>query len=629
MALSIGIDLGTTNSVAAVATPTGVEFALDANGERIHPSVVAFPGQGGVLVGRPGREHLAVEGRYTVYSAKRLIGKSMRSPTVQLAVTGLPYRVDEGPNEQPMIVIRDQQYTIPEISAHILTHLRNAAQRQLGEEVREAVITVPANFTDAQRQATREAGRLAGLDVLRLINEPTAAALAYGYGRELDAVVAVYDFGGGTFDISLLEVRGQIFEVLATQGEVFLGGDDLDRALAEYLAEQTHRSRGIDLRHHPDALTRLVMAAEEIKCHLSREDIVEGTIDNLPAGSWETLINVPFRITREQFEDLVEGYVDQTIEVCRRTMVTAGLEYRDVNDVICVGGSTRVPLVRRRLSELFGRLPSLRISPDEVVAHGAAIQAGSLSGRLTAGTGMATTSVLPAGQNSSRRSSRSRAAGGQSSQQGMGSGVHTERSDLAVGYSIGDSRPARHAGEKSTGTTARIDPLIASALDREAGTASTSRPATPGSIPVVQSDRAVPTRPLLLDVTPAALSVALAGGYTDCILRRNAPIPIERTKMFTTARHNQRRVVIECCRGAETRFADNERLGTLVLDDLPPAPRGEIEIAVTFRVDADGILHVRAWDTRTGAEQRAQLNVLGAPVTIRSSNVDAMSQKQP
>ncbi len=575
MALSIGIDLGTTNSVAAVATPTGVEFTLDADGRRIHPSVVAFPEDGGVLVGQAAREHRTIDPRHTVYSAKRLIGQNVRSPTVQLSLTALPYRVDEGPNQQPMVVIRDQQYTIPQISAEVLAYLRHAAQRQFGEDVREAVITVPANFTDAQRQATKEAGRLAGLEVLRLINEPTAAALAYGYGQQMDATLAVYDFGGGTFDISILQARDQVFEVLATEGELFLGGDDMDRALAEYLAEEFNRTQGIDLRPFPDALTRLIMAAEEIKCHLSEEPVVEGTIDDLPAGDWNNLVSMSFRITRKQLADLISGYVDQTIEVCRRTVIAAGLDYKDVNDVICVGGSTRVPLVRKRLGELFGRIPSIGINPDEVVAHGAAIQAGSLSGKITLGTGMAAKNVV-----SERRSQP----------KGQWPGIPGSGSD----------QPA--------GTTAQLDPLISSELDL---------------------DQAVPPRPLLLDVTPATLSVATAGGYVDRILDKNAPIPIERTKLFTTARNNQERVVIECCRGEETRFVDNENLGTLVLESIPPGPRGEVEIAVTFRVDSDGILTVRACDRRTGEEQSAHLNVLGAPVEGENAEVDLPSRQQP
>ena len=238
--LAVGIDLGTTNSVVAAATPTGVEFALGLNGERIHPSVVAYPLAGGVMVGLEAKARRPTEPTTTIYSAKRLIGQNLRSPMVQLALTGLPYSVREGENHQPLIVIRDRLVPVPEISAHVLSYLKAATERQLGQTVSQAVIAVPANFSDAQRQATKEAGRLAGLEVLRLLNEPTAAALAYGFGQRKDEIVCVFDFGGGTFDVSLLAIRDEVFEVLATDGDFFLGGDDIDRVIAESLAAENH-----------------------------------------------------------------------------------------------------------------------------------------------------------------------------------------------------------------------------------------------------------------------------------------------------------------------------------------------------------------------------------------------------
>ena len=276
MALAVGIDLGTTNSVAAVATPTGVEFALGAHGERVHPSTVAYPPGGGVVVGGDARMRRVVDPRNTIYSAKRLIGQNIRSPMVQLALTNLPFQVEEGPNQQLIIVCGDRRMTVPEVSSQVLLHLKRCTERQLGDRVTQAVITVPANFTDAQRQATKEAGRLAGLEVLRLINEPTAAALAYGFGQALDEIVCVFDFGGGTFDVSLLQVRGEIFEVLATDGDFFLGGDDIDRALAEVLAAEVNRQHAVDPRPIPSLMTRLQMAAEEIKFHLSEHATAEG-----------------------------------------------------------------------------------------------------------------------------------------------------------------------------------------------------------------------------------------------------------------------------------------------------------------------------------------------------------------
>src|SRR5262245_9026778 len=366
MALALGIDLGTTNSVAAVATPTGAEFALGLRGERVHPSVVSFPDAGGVLVGTDARQRRVSDPVNTIYSAKRLIGQNIRSALVQLALTSLPFHVDEGPNQQPIVTVRDRRMTVPEVSAQVLLHLKRCAERQMGDRVTQAVITVPANFSDGQRQATKEAGRLAGLDVLRLINEPTAAALAYGFGQRLDEIVCVFDFGGGTFDVSLLKIRAEIFEVLATDGDFFLGGDDIDRTVAEFLAAEMNRVLRVDPRQNPRLMTRLAMAAEEIKVHLSDHTAAEGEIDGLDPGNGRPF-SLPFRLTRGQFEAMIGGYVDRTIQLCQHVMTAAGLDPAAISDVLCVGGSTRVPLVRRRLAELFGRPPNMSINPDEVV----------------------------------------------------------------------------------------------------------------------------------------------------------------------------------------------------------------------------------------------------------------------
>jgi molecular chaperone DnaK len=427
---------------------------------------------------------------------------------------------------------------MPEVSAQVLLHLKRCTERQMGDRVTQAVITVPANFSDAQRQATREAGRLAGLEVLRLINEPTAAALAYGFGHRLDDIVGVFDFGGGTFDVSLLKIKADIFEVLATDGDFFLGGDDIDRTIAEFLAAEMNRVLRVDPRANPRLMTRLAMAAEEIKHHLTEHLMAEGEIEGLDPGNGRPF-SLPFRLTRLQMETMISGYVDRTIELCRHVMVAARLDPAAIGDILCVGGSTRIPLVRERIAELFGREPNMSINPDEVVAQGAAIQAGSLSGKLVLGTGMAERSALP---------------------------------------SVG------------------LSPLFNDGVARH-----------------YDSGTPLP-RPLLLDVTPATLSIATAGGYTERLLEKNATIPIERTKMFTTARDQQSRVVIDCCRGEAKKFLDNEPLGHLVLDELPPRPRGQVRIEVTFRVDTDGILHVRARDADTGAKQEAQLAVIGAPV---------------
>lgn len=534
MGIALGIDLGTTNSCAAVATPTGVEFILGQRAERVHPSVVAFPTAGGVVVGADAKRYRLSEPQHVIHSAKRFIGQNIRAPLVQLALTGIRYKVVEGPNQQPIVIVRDRRLTMPEISSHVLLHLKRCAERQLGESVNDAVITVPANFTDAQRQATKEAGRIAGLNVLRLINEPTAAALAYGFGRNQDQLICVFDFGGGTFDVSILRIHDEVFEVLASDGDYFLGGDDLDRALAEVLAAECNRTLRFDPRQDPVLMMKLMMGAEAIKRHLSENDAAEGEIDgiDLPDGSTGSL---PFALTREQFEELTAGYINRTIEVTRQVIAQAGLVPTDISDVLCVGGSTRIPTVRQRLAETFGKEPNISINPDEVVAQGAAIQAGSLSGTIIAGTGM---------------------------------------------------------GARDAVMTEAYSPLLY------------------GGAPMPKGPLA---RPVLLDVNPSTLSIQTVGGYAERLLDKNAPIPIERTRVFTTARDYQTRVEIDCCRGESRRYAENEPLGQLLLEGLAPRPRGDLKIEVCFRIDADGILHVRASDLESGAAQEARMQVFGAP----------------
>lgn len=543
MGLSIGIDLGTTNSVAGVATPEGVRLAVDKNGKTIHASVVSFPAKGGLIVGNDAKIRKATEPTQTVYSAKRLIGQNVRAPLVQLAMSSLPYQVGEGANQQPVIQVADRRLMVPEVSAMVLTHLKRLCEEQFGDEVTGAVITVPANFSDAQRQGTKEAGRLAGLEVMRLVNEPTAAALAYGYGKSMDQRVAVFDFGGGTFDVSVLKIDADIFEVLATDGEFFLGGDDIDRIIAEYLAAEMNRTQKIDPRPIPTAMNRLYIAAEQIKQYLTSNDAAGGTIDGIVVGQSGQSVSIEFELHREQYDRMIAGYVDRTIDVCRSVLVAAGLEVQDVSDVIMVGGSTRIPLVRQRLSEFFDREPAASINPDEVVAHGAAIQAAMLAGAVHQSS---ESSSAPLAENA------------------MPIDLGTEEGDAT-----GSAAPA--------------------AL----------RPSTSA---------------LLLDVTPAALRIATAGGYSEAFLDKNSPIPIERTQLFTTAHENQERVVIQCCRGSERRYEDNELLGTLELQDIAPGARGEAQIEVTFRVDPDCILHVRAKDLRSSNEVAARLNLIGAPM---------------
>ena len=545
VSIAIGIDLGTTNSVVGTATDDGVKLVVDKHGNPVHPSVVSFGDDGRSMFGQDARSRKATHPSQTVYSTKRLIGQNIQVPMVQLAIATLPYDVVEGANQQAMASVLGREYSMPEVSSMLLQHLKELAEVQFGQEVKEAVITVPANFSDAQRQATKEAGALAGLDVLRLINEPTAAALAYGYGQSRDENIAIFDFGGGTFDVSVLNIQDELFEVLATDGEFFLGGDDVDRMIADHLASEVARLHSIDARQSKNAMNRLRIAAEEVKKYLSVHGSAGGTVDGVVEDTNGNPVSLEFNISRSQFDNLIVGYIDRTIEVCRNVITTSGLDLADISDIILVGGSTRIPIVRQRVAEYFGREPASSIDPDQVVAHGAAIQAAMLSeGGIQ---------MLPEGS-----------------------------SAVSAKGALDLSEFLKNGG-------------------------SASRP-----------------QAILLDVAPATMGVATAGGYVEPIIKKNAPIPIENTKVFTSARDNQTRVAVDCCRGESRRFNDNELLGNLVLEDLPPGARGENKIAVTFRIDADGILNVRASDEKTGQARDAKLNIIGAPV--KENDPDASNE---
>ncbi len=548
MPIALGIDLGTTNSVAAWQKADSAEFVVDSNGNRVHPSIVYYPENNQAVVGAEAKEQLGLQPANTLYSTKRLLGKSIEDPKVQLLRQGLPFVTIAGSNGQTLIEVNNKPITVPQVSAEILGWLQQKAQSQFDEQVVDAVITVPANFSNAQRQATKTAAQIAKLNVLRLVNEPTAAALAYGYGNTMDAIIAIYDFGGGTFDVSILQVRDNVFEVLASDGDFFLGGDDIDRALAIHLAGELNKSHGQRLASHPQTLSRLRIAAEQIKCHLSQESKAEGQIGNLVIG--KEVITLPFSVTRKKLESLAVGYINQTMDLCHHAIAASGVSKQDITDVICVGGSTRIPLVRKRLADTFGKAPRTDIDPDVVVAHGAAIQARTLS----------LSSISPADLN-------------------------------------------RHSIGNTSGSVADI---------------------------ITQS-----VNPLLLDVVSASLGVATTKGFCETIIAKNSPIPIESTKTFSPVRPDQTAVVLQCCRGQSNRFADNEKIGTLHLAGIKRSEDNLASIAVTFRIDGDGVLQVKAVDVESGIQQHAVLHLIGAPIietrdaTLLSSSNEAATRTQP
>jgi molecular chaperone DnaK len=377
----IGIDLGTTNSCVAVMEGNDPVVIPNAEGTRTTPSVVAFTKSGERLVGGAAKRQAVTNPQNTVYSIKRFMGR--RYDEVSSEMTKVPYKVIKGENDTARVEIGDRIYSPPEISAMILQKMKQTAEDYLGQKVTEAVVTVPAYFNDSQRQATKDAGKIAGLDVKRIINEPTAAALAYGMDKKKkDEKVAVYDLGGGTFDISILELGDGVFEVKSTNGDTHLGGDDFDQKLIDYLADEFMKQEGVDLRKDPMALQRLKVEAEKAKCELSTRLETDVKLPYITATA-EGAKHLDITITRAKFEMLVDDLIQRTVEPCKKALNDAGYTPADINEVILVGGSTRIPKVQEVVKQLFAREPHKGVNPDEVVAVGASIQGGVLAGDVT------------------------------------------------------------------------------------------------------------------------------------------------------------------------------------------------------------------------------------------------------
>jgi len=379
MAKIIGIDLGTTNSAMAAVIGGKPEIIENKEGNRTTPSMVAINKNGERLVGLLAKRQAVTNPENTIFSAKRLIGRKFSDPEVQKALKVLPYKIKEGPNGSVHIVMGDKEYRPAEISAMILQKLKADAESKLGEKVEEAVITVPAYFDDSQRKATKDAGEIAGLKVKRIINEPTAAALAYGFNQKKDEKIAVYDLGGGTFDISILEVGDDTVEVKSTNGDTFLGGDDFDQRIIDWILDEFKKQEGIDLSSDPLALQRIKEAAEKAKIELSSAQETEINQPFITSGS-DGPKHLVMKLTRAKLEELVADLVEKTIEPCKKALEDAKLQASDINEVILVGGMTRMPLVQKKVEEFFGRKPNASVNPDEVVALGAAIQGGVLQG---------------------------------------------------------------------------------------------------------------------------------------------------------------------------------------------------------------------------------------------------------
>jgi molecular chaperone DnaK len=505
MSKVVGIDLGTTKSVVSVMQGGEPVVITTSDGTRALPSVVAISKTGERLVGMLAKRQAIVNSDNTIYSIKRFMGRKWGEPAgrelpVEEDAKRKTYKVIRGPNNEVRVSMGGKDYSPPEISAMILQKLKADAETYLGEKVTEAVITVPAYFNDSQRQATKDAGTIAGLNVLRIINEPTAAALAYGLDKKKEETVVVYDLGGGTFDVSILELGEGTFQVKSTAGDTHLGGDDFDQRIIDWLCDEFKRDQGIDLRQDKMALQRLKEASEKAKIELSS---VQSTDINLPFitadASGPKHLNI--NLTKAKLEQLVMDLVDKTLVPCKQALSDAGITSAQLDEVILVGSQTRMPLVQQKVKQFFNKEPNRGVNPEEVVSIGAAIQGGVLKGEVK---------------------------------------------DV-----------------------------------------------------------------LLLDVTPLTLGIETLGGVATPLIQRNTTIPTSKSQIFSTAADNQPSVEIHVLQGERPMATDNRTLGRFMLDGILPSPRGLPQIEVTFDIDANGILNVKAVDKGTGREQK---------ITIQSSS---------
>jgi molecular chaperone DnaK len=642
VAVAVGIDLGTTNTVVAAVRDGVARTIPDPEGSRLIPSVVSFLPSGSVAVGKAALERRLVDARSTIYSVKRLIGRAWGSPSVEQARGKLPFELREGPAGGTVVVARDETYSLPEISAFVLRQAKAVAEAALGEPVERAVITVPANFNDLQRAATKTAGRLAGLEVLRILNEPTAAALAYGPQGKANERIAVYDFGGGTFDVTILDLAGNVFEVLATSGDTALGGDDIDVVIADRMADDLLKKHRYDARAQPLVYGRLRILAEEMKRALSFGETHTLGVDDLIPGDRGATVPWSFRMTRPELEWASLALIERTFRVCQQALDASAAGPGELDRILLVGGATRMPMVARKVEQFFGRAPVVRINPEEVVALGAAIQAALLDrARQNNAQPMAHPSIAE-----------------DSVVQELPT-VDVAASEDLVGLPIiGGPKPPPAPAPRPRGP-----PVPAPAPEKAAAAPvaerlgflpgrstqelvfdvkpSTPPPAVP-DLPPPPKRAALPATPLsaepsapapvrrpaplLIDVTPLSLGVETVGGFCDILIDANTPVPCDRTRSFSTASTGQTTVHVRVSQGQSGRFSENTFLGELELSGLTAAERGETQIAVTFEIDADGILNVRARDVKTGHETVARIQLVGAQTDPRE--VEAMRARQ-
>jgi molecular chaperone DnaK len=568
---TVGIDLGTSNSVVSAVIDGEAVVIPDREGRTIQPSVVSFLPDGRTVVGRAAKSRMVIDPGNTIYSIKRLVGRPFYSTEAKMAASKYAYPIVKGDDDNPRVVVRNRQFSPEEVQAIILRHMKGIAEEYLGEPVSRAVITVPANFNEAQRRATRQAGQLAGLEVQRILNEPTAAALAYGFDQNRRERIAVYDFGGGTFDVTILELRDNVFEVLSTAGDTFLGGDDFDLAIVSIVVDQFRQRFQFDLTKDIAAMQRLKGLSERMKIELSTVGATSTPIKQLLPGATSP-VEFEFGITREQFDSLTRDIIQRTFLVCDEALQLAKLTSAEVDRLVLVGGSTRVPAVREMVRHYFFKEPSLDINPDEVVAVGAAIYAHGID----EANAPAVNTGLP-----------------------------------SIGGPIGGGAPGPYiAGATVSGSLAAImgpPPTPGSALPGMSATL----PGQPDPFADGPAPRRAAGMPLLVDVTPAALGIETVNGIMETVIGRNVSIPARMKRAFNTSRDFQDTVRINIYEGSARQVADNRKLGELLLSGVRPAPRGEVQVEVVFEINTDGMLQVTARDRSTGQIAQTRLNVAG------------------
>lgn len=511
MAKILGIDLGTTNSAMAIMEGGRPKILENKEGVRTTPSMIATNKAGERVVGLPAKRQAVTNPNDTLFSIKRLIGRKWEDPEVQRDIKLMPYEIVKR-GEGVAVKMGDKEYTPQEIGAMVLQKLKADAEEKTGETITEAIITVPAYFDDAQRQATKDAGEIAGLKVMRIINEPTAAALAYGFDKKAGQKILVYDLGGGTFDVSVLDVSADTVEVMSTSGDTHLGGDDFDLVIINWIIEEFKKQEGVDLSQDKLALQRIKDAAERAKIELSTAQQTEINQPFITSGA-EGPKHLVLTLTRAKLEELVMPLADKTMKPVEQALKDAKLSKGDIQEIVMVGGMTRMPLVLKKVEDYFGKKPNVSVNPDEVVALGAAVQAGVLQGDVK---------------------------------------------DV-----------------------------------------------------------------LLLDVTPLSLGIETMGGIATKLIERNTTIPTKKSQIFSTATDNQPSVEILVLQGEREMAADNKVLGRFTLSGIPPAPRGVPQVEVTFDIDANGILNVKAVDKGTNIEQKITIT---ASSGLSKEEIEKMKQ---